>query len=67
MKIIKKGNLEIIKKPKRFSCSRCGCIFEASKDEYKAGNQYNDIYFYAECPCCHAYANEVVTMNLHLK
>ena len=67
MKIIKQGNPEIINKPKKFHCSRCDCVFEADKSEYKAGNQYNDIYFYAECPCCKANANEEVTMDLSLK
>ena len=67
MKIIKQGNPEIINKPKKFSCSRCGCVFEADKNEYKAGNQYNDIYFYAECPCCKANAGEVVNINLSFR
>lgn len=57
MKIIKKGNLDR-NNPKRFECSKCGCVFEANKDEYKAGNQYNDIYYFAICPCCNAPANE---------
>ena len=58
MKIIREGNLENIKNPKKFLCQRCGCIFEAEKDEYKGHNHYNDIYFYAECPCCKAKAFE---------
>ncbi len=53
MKIIKEGDLNKLKKIKRFECKECGCIFEAEKNEYKQGSQYNDIYYYCECPFCH--------------
>ena len=52
MKIIKEGDLKKLKKIKRFECKECGCIFEAEKDEYKWGNQYNETYYYCACPCC---------------
>jgi len=52
MKIIKEGDLNKIKKIRRFKCEKCGCIFEAEEDEYKCGNQYNEIYYYCSCPCC---------------
>lgn len=53
MKIIKEGDLNRLKKIKRFECKECGCVFKAEKDEYKLGNQYNDEYYYCKCPCCH--------------
>ena len=53
MKIIKEGDLNKLKKIKRFECKECGCIFEAGKDEYKRGSQYNETYYYCVCPCCH--------------
>ena len=52
MKIIKEGNLNQLMKVKRFECQYCNCIFEANKDEYKTGTQYNDRYYYCECPYC---------------
>lgn len=53
MKIIKEGDLKRIKKIKTFSCKACGCVVEADKTEYKSNSQYNDTYYYMECPCCH--------------
>ena len=35
MRIIKEGDLKKLKKIKCFECKKCGCIFEAEKDEYK--------------------------------
>lgn len=52
MKIIKEGDLKKLKKIKRFECKECGCIFEAEKDEYKRGSQYNEEYYYCACPYC---------------
>ena len=52
MKIIKEGDLNKLKRIKRFECKECGCIFEAEKDEYKEGSQYNETYYYCACPCC---------------
>lgn len=34
MRIIKEGNLNFDEKLVRFECEKCGCIFEATKDEY---------------------------------
>lgn len=53
MKIIKEGDLNKLKEIKHFECKKCGCIFEAEKDEYKWGNQYNETYYYCKYPCCH--------------
>lgn len=52
MKIIKEGNLNKLMRVKRFVCSHCDCIFTANKDEYIAGSQYNEEYYYCKCPCC---------------
>lgn len=49
MNIIKPG--EIPKETIRFSCSYCGCIFEADKGEYETGPQYDPGYT-CRCPTC---------------
>lgn len=53
MIIIKKGDIQKMKKIVRFECRNCGCIFEAEKGEYKIDSQYNDEYYSCECPFCH--------------
>ena len=53
MKILKEGSLNKINKIKRFECNKCGCLFEANKNEYKISSQYNQEYVYCECPFCH--------------
>lgn len=60
MKILKEGNLELFKQTKRFSCSYCGCEFEADKDEYNAINQYNEYSYFCKCPCCGKRAYEEI-------
>lgn len=40
-------------------CGACGCVFEAEKDEYTAGSQYNEIFYQCKCPECGKSANEV--------
>ena len=52
MKIIKDGDLERTKKVKRFECTNCGCVFEASKSEYKVEFEDNETYFRCKCPTC---------------
>lgn len=53
MKIIKEGNLDFLKESKEFTCCKCGCIFEAEKDEYAySGSHYNESYYVSTCPCC---------------
>lgn len=47
MKIIVRGNVT-----KRFTCERCGCVFEANVGEYAAGQHLNEKYYYCECPMC---------------
>ena len=46
MKIIKNGDMQKLKMTKHFSCKKCGCVFEADKDEYKSGSQYNETYYF---------------------
>lgn len=53
MTIIREGDMRKIKKVLRFECRNCGCIFEAEKGEYRVGTQYNEEYYYCECPFCH--------------
>lgn len=52
MKVIKSGDIERTKKIKTFECEKCGCVFQANKNEYKTGEQYNEVYYYCKCPTC---------------
>ena len=58
MKFIKQGKSKedverIAKATKQFSCKRCGCIFEADKDEYSIRQcGYNETEYYCKCPNC---------------
>lgn len=52
MKIIKEGNLECLKAKKRFACPDCGCIFEATKDEYYGVELQLDQATACPCPYC---------------
>lgn len=53
MKIIKHGKPPKVKSTvKRFKCENCGCVFEADRGEYRCSSQYNEYYFYCECPEC---------------
>lgn len=49
IKIIKPGN-----KPEtteRFECPRCGCVFEADRDDYGlVGDAYGNQWAYMTCP-----------------
>ncbi len=64
MKIIKQGlpkeEVErIAKATKQFTCKRCGCIFEADKDEYSIRQcGYNETEYYCICPNCEIRADE---------
>ena len=52
MKIIKEGNLGLLKRTKRFECRECGCVFEADKGEYKESNCQWELEVTCVCPCC---------------
>lgn len=66
MNIIKQGKSKeeverMIKATKRFECERCGCIFEANKDEYSCRQcGYNESEYYCICPNCEMRANEII-------
>ncbi len=57
MIILKQGTSEAILKPKRFLCNRCGCYFEANKNEYYYGTQIEPGPF-CKCPNCGAICDE---------
>lgn len=52
MKIIKPGNTE--PKTISFSCSRCGCVFEAVRDleARRVHDQRDGDYYECACPTC---------------
>jgi hypothetical protein len=65
MKIIKQGLskeqlAELQKKPKRFECYFCGCIFVADINEYKSDKDYIYTKYSCICPNCNAIAPEVI-------
>ena len=53
MRIIKHGT-----KPEprrvRFTCSRCGCVYDCRLGEYVVRAQYNEFYAASICPECGA-------------
>lgn len=53
MKIIQQGDMKKLHNTKRFTCNNCGCIFEADDTEYHTDQQYNQEYYYIDCPFCH--------------
>lgn len=57
MIILKQGNADAALKPKRFLCPRCGCYFEANKNEYNNGTQIEPACW-CKCPCCGAAVDE---------
>lgn len=59
MKIIKPGN---ICHTKRFTCERCGCIWEAEKGEYEPTPQLAVMHdglnsYWMKCPTCKNYSD----------
>lgn len=57
MKVIREGDRELARKKEervlQFMCSVCGCIWEATKDEYNTTfNSYNQGYAECNCPTC---------------
>lgn len=54
MRIIKEGNPDAVKRRVRFTCRRCGCVFEADFGEYDVDCQYNQEYYSCNCPTCGA-------------
>lgn len=65
MKIIKEGTIPST--TKRFTCPKCGCIFECESGEYSRYTDcYNDAYCSAFCPTCkgEVYARESDRRNV---
>lgn len=58
MKILEKGNLEKIKNTRKFTCIKCGCLFEADESEYKYCDaftqQHDGVAAECKCPMCGA-------------
>ena len=53
MKILVQGDLNRLKKIKKFSCDKCGCVFLADQNEYRNNsNQHDGTMFSINCPCC---------------
>lgn len=53
MKIIKEGNLVArVPMARRFECSCCGCVFEASPAEYRIETAKNGAFCICTCPTC---------------
>lgn len=53
MTIIRPGDPSRLLETKYFMCKKCGAIWAANKDEYLCYEQYNEEYFYCECPTEH--------------
>ena len=52
MIIIVPGDLNRLTDRRLFECGVCGCVFEASRNEYVPEWGMNDEYHRAICPCC---------------
>ena len=52
MMIVKEGNPDWNKNPKRFECIYCGCVFIASDSEYIISDLSYMTYYQCNCPCC---------------
>jgi len=56
MEILKQGNIQKIRRVKRFACKHCGCVFTADNTEYRPADYYSNMHdgidATCECPCC---------------
>ena len=52
MKIIQPGNLERMDATRRFTCEKCGCVWDASSNEYTREWGLNDDVIACVCPTC---------------
>jgi RNase P subunit RPR2 len=52
MKIIKHGDLKRLDTVRRFTCSACGCVWDANKNEYRVEFGLNESVTVCECPTC---------------
>ena len=51
MKILNNGDPTMLLKPKKFLCTKCGCLFEADNTEYNYGTQ-REPDCWCKCPVC---------------
>lgn len=49
-RIIEHGRPKII--IRRFTCSVCGCVFEADENDSKFCFDRNETWYYSSCPDC---------------
>lgn len=58
MKILVEGNINRKLDPQQFACKKCGCVFEATNEEYKYSDSWtsahDNAYAQCYCPCCKA-------------
>ena len=54
IKIIKQGDLNLLKRTLRFECKACGCVFDADKEDYvfQFSQRENENWYETKCPCC---------------
>ena len=56
MKIIVEGKKPDERAEKKFSCEVCGCVFIASKAEYRLPDYFEAVHdgieYACKCPCC---------------
>lgn len=53
MNILRDGNAKAKRdNTKKFNCDVCGCLWTATKDEYKEDWSKHSIPAYCKCPCC---------------
>lgn len=52
MKIIQPGDLRRLDKTLRFTCTMCGCVWDANANEYRIECNRNESMTVCECPTC---------------
>lgn len=53
IKIIVRGKKMDKEHIRRFTCGRCGCVFEADGNDYRTERDpFNDLYYSTCCPNC---------------
>lgn len=53
MKILVDGDLSKVYRTEKFECDRCGCVFEATNQEYDVRYDYSGVdHLSVTCPCC---------------
>ena len=52
MNIIQQGDPKRLDKTMRFTCSACGCIWDANPTEYRREDDRFSILYVCKCPTC---------------